>query len=304
VELPLLLQFSIALFTGMVAATFVPPVRRAIPKQLELALWIGLVTVCTLGIVGIADPRTRELTSSAVWGVDQIVNTSAGLMVGGVVGWISENRFAIATWLAVLAGVNLLVLALVRSRRKAQAWQPRVWLGEWMEMPSHQILAAQAAARPDPMAEFNRGVAASTAVARAQLLKSLGGLGKRMRHAVITQGAQHLAHATEVGRVESRATVESIREATSHLQFAAKAWYTAAGAPIVKGAGTKASRAARRAASAGKRSAKRGRVIDIQALMNAQSIGWYGPMSAGAPLLPPASEQDVPEPERSDRMAS
>ena len=31
VEVPLLLQFSIALFTGMVAATFVPPVRKAIP---------------------------------------------------------------------------------------------------------------------------------------------------------------------------------------------------------------------------------------------------------------------------------
>jgi type IV secretory pathway TrbD component len=304
VELPLLLQFSIALFTGMVAATLVPPVRRAIPKQLELALWMGLVAVCVLGIIGIADPRTRELTSSAVWGVDQIVNTSVGLMLGGVAGWISDNRFPISTWLALLAGVDLVVVALIRSTRRAQGWQPRVRLGEWMEMPSHANFAAEPAPRPEPWAGLDRRLAASRAVARAQVSSSLVALATWMRHAVLTQGAQHLARATEVGRGESRATVESIREATSHLQFAARSWYTAAGVPMVNDLGTKANHAVRRAAAAGKRSAKRGKVLDVQALISAQSIGWYGPMTAGTPLLPPPSEQDVPESQRSDSLAS
>lgn len=305
-EGPLLLQFSIALFTGMVAATLVPPVRRAIPRPLEVALWIGLVFVCTLGMVGIADPSARELTSSAVWGVDQIVNTAAGLMAGGVVGWISDNRFAIATSLVMLVGIDMLVLALIHSWRKAQDWQPRVRLGEWLEMPSPARLAAQPAAGSDAMVELNRRLAAPTALVGAHAARWLADFATWMRHGLFT-GAQHLAHATEVSRVESRARMESLRDATSHLQFAARAWYAGAGAPVVRDVSAKAAGAVRSAAAAGRlgaTSAKRDKVIDIQALMSAQSIGWYGPLSVGAPLLPPPSEQDGAEPERSDRLAS
>jgi hypothetical protein len=291
----------------MVAATLVPPVRRAIPKPLEVGLWIGLVGVCTLGMVGITDTRTRELTSSAVWGVDQMVNMAAGLMVGGVVGWISDNRFAIATSLALLAGIDVLVLALIRSMRKAQGWQPRVRLGEWLEMPSPAMLAAQPPAGSDAMVELNRRLAASLALAGAHAARSLAGFTTWMRDALFTRGAEHLAHATEVSRVESRERMESFRDATSHLQFAARAWYAGAGSPVVSDVRAKAAGAVRRAAAAGKRgatSAKRDTVIDIQALISAQSIGWYGPLSAGAPLLPPPSEQDGAERERSDRLAS
>ena len=291
----------------MVAATLVPPVRRAIPKPFEVALWLGLVFVCSLGIVGIADPRARELTSSAVWGVDQIVNTAAGLMAGGVVGWISDNRFAIATWLALLAGVDMLVLALIRSMRKAKGWQPRVRLGEWMEMPSPAMLAIQPAASSDVVAKLDRWLAGSTTVAGAEVARSLERLASWMRHVVFTRAAQHLAHATEVSGGESRARIESLRDATSHLRFAARSWYAGAGAPVVTDLSGKAADAVRRAAAAGKRSAvstKRGHVVDIRALISAQSIGWYGPLSAGAPLLPPSSEQDGADPERSDRMAS
>jgi hypothetical protein len=307
VGVPLLLQFSIALFTGMVAATFVPPVRRAIPKPLELVLWTGLLFVCMLGIVGMADPRARELTSAAVWGVDQIVNTSVGLVLGGMMGWIFDNRFAIATWMALLAGVDLLILALIRSMRRARGWQPRVRLGEWMEMPSPAMFAAEPVANPDAPAKLNRRLAASSAAAGAHVATSLSGFGAWMRHAVVPRGAEHLAHATEVGRVESQARLESLRDASSHLGYAARAWYAAAGAPMVNDLGVKATKAARRAAAAGKRSAesaKRGQVIDIQALISAQSIGWYGPLSAEAPLLPPPREQDGAEPQPSDRLAS
>lgn len=304
-QIPLLLQFSIALFTGMVAATLIPPVRRAIPTPLEVGLWIGLVFVCTVGILGVTDPRARELTSSAVWGVDQIVNTAAGLMVGGVVGWLYDSRFAIATWLALIAGIDMLVLALIRSRRKAQGWQPRVHLGEWLEMPSPAMRSSQPVARTDPMAALNLRLAASAAVAGGRLARSAEAFASWMRTTVMPRGAQRLAHATEASRAGSRAGIESVREATSHLHFAARAWYAGAGAPLVSEVGAKSAGAVRRAAEAGKRSAaKGGRVIDIQSLISAQSIGWYGPLSAGAPLLPPPGEQDGTEPQRSDRLAS
>jgi hypothetical protein len=306
VEVPLLLQFSIALFTGTVAATLIPPVRRAIPKPVEVGLWIGLLFVCTVGVIGMTDPRARELTSSAVWGVDQIVNTAAGLMVGGVVGWMSDNRFAIATWMVLLAGIDMLVLALMRSIRKARPWRPRVRLGEWMEMPS-AMLATDPAPSSDPLAELNRRLAAAAAVAGARVARSLESFASSLRHQVFPRGAQHLAHATEASRVESRARMDSLRDATAHLQFAARAWYAGAGAPVVSEVSAKAAGAVRRAAAAGKlgaASARRGQLIDIQALISAQSIGWYGPLSAGAPLLPAPGEQDGPEPERSDRLAS
>src|SRR5579859_4413530 len=296
VQIPLLLQFSIALLTGMVAATLLPPVRRAIPKPLEVALWIGLVFVCSVGILGITDPRARELTSSAVWGVDQIVNTAAGLMVGGVAGWLYDNRFAIATWLALIAGMDMLVLALIRSRRKAQGWQPRVHLGEWLEMPSPAMPSARPVASADPVAELNRRLAASTAGASRRLARSAEGFASWMRQTVMPRGAQRLAQATEVSRAGSRTGIESVREATSHLHFAARAWYAGAGSPMINEAGAKTAEAVKRAAEAGKRrAAKGGRVIDIQSLISAQSIGWYGPLSAGAPLLPTPSEQDGAE---------
>jgi hypothetical protein len=299
VEAPLLLQFSIALFTGMVAATLVPLVRRAIPRALEVALWIGLFLVCTLGIVGVSNPSARELTSSALWGVDQIINTAVGLAMGGLMGWISENRFTIAWWLTVLAGVDLLGLALVRSRRLDQGWKPRVGLGEWMEMPPPAILAAQPALAADGLAELNRRLAASATVAGGQVLSLLFGFAIWMRDVVLPRGAQGLAHATEVRRVESRARLESFRDATLHLRFAVHSWYAAAGAPVVNDLGLRATEALRLAAP----TLTPGEVIDIQALMSAQSIGWYGPLTAGT-SIPAHGEEDGNEPERSDRLAS
>jgi hypothetical protein len=305
VEGPLLLQFSIALFTGMVAATFVPPVRRAIPRPLEIGLWIGLLTVCTLGIVGITDPSARELTSAAVWGVDQIINTTIALAIGGVIAWISDNRFPIATWLAVLAGVDLLVLALMRSMRSAQGWKPTVRLGEWMEMPPAAHLSRQPVAVSDGMADLNRRLAAAAAVVGTTVLSLLVGFAIWMRDVVYPREAQRIAHAAEVGRVESRARLDSLRDLTLHMQFAARAWYAAAGAPALNDLGVKASEAVRVAAAAGKRGVEAarptpGQVIDVQALMSAQSIGWYGPLTS----LPPEGEQDGAEPQRSDRLAS
>jgi hypothetical protein len=308
VEVPLLLQFSIALFTGMVAATFVPPVRRVIPRALEVGLWVGLFFVCGLGVVSVTDPSARELTSAALWGVDQVINTMVSLAIGGAIGFVADNRVAIATWLAVIAGVDLLVLALIRSMRAAQGWKPRVRLGEWMEMPLQAKFAAEPAVPTDGLADLNRRLAASGAVAGAQVLRWLVECAIWARDVVLPREAQRLAHAAEVGRVQSRAGLESLRDATLHLQFAARAWYSAAGAPVLNDFGMKATEAVRLAAAAGKRGAESARlapdqVIDIQALLSAQSIGWYGPLSAGPSLPPLHDEQDGAE-QRSDRLAS
>src|SRR5438876_312605 len=63
-----------------------------------------------------------------------------------------------------------------------------------------------------------------------------------------------------------------------------------------------AARPASRVDGAARAGARAGEVIDIQALLSAQSIGWYGPLSAGP--IEPHGEQDVPEPPESDRLAS
>jgi hypothetical protein len=109
----------------------------------------------------------------------------------------------------------------------------------------------------------------------------------------------HLARATAVGRVETRARLGSLRDATAHLQYAARSWYTAAGEPAVSKVASKTAHAARRSLKPA--ALRPGEIVDISALLGAQSIGWYGPLAA--PSLPPG-EQDAAESERSDRLAS
>jgi len=70
----------------MVAATLVPPVRRSIPRPVEILAWTALVVACVIGIISITSPNARELTASAVWGIDQVISTLVGLLGAGVVG--------------------------------------------------------------------------------------------------------------------------------------------------------------------------------------------------------------------------
>ena len=51
------------------------------------------------------------------------------------VNWLSEHRFAVATWVVLAFGVDLLAIVLLYTHRQAIGWQPRVWLRDWMEMP-------------------------------------------------------------------------------------------------------------------------------------------------------------------------
>jgi hypothetical protein len=293
VEVPLFLQFSIALFTGMVAATLVPPVRKSIPRPVEVGLWTGLVVVCVIGVVSITNPVVRELTSAAFWGVDQVISTTVGLLIGGIVSWISEHRFPIASTVVVLCAMDIFVLAALRSRRAGNAWQPQVRLREWMELP-RLAPASQPVVVPYALDELNQKWAAATAVAGAAILTRLVQFSIWARDVLVPRQAERLAHAAAIGRVGSRARLESFRDTASQLQFAARAWYAAAGVPAVNGVAMRASEAVR-AVKAGQRATSApttGRVVDIHVLSSAQSIGWYGPMRP-APAVTAEEEQDA-----------
>lgn len=296
---PLLLQLSIALFTGMVAATFVPPVRRAIPQPIEIVLWVAFVTVCVLGVASIDDPNARELSTSAAWGADQIINTTVGLIVGAAGTWISDHRFAIASWLIIVAGADIFALMLLGSHRNAQPWQPRVRLGEWMEIP---ISAPQpvVARRQDPLAAANRRMAAWSAIVATAALAKMAEVSLWMRDAMAARDARVYARASDPGRMQSRSRLDGLRDTAAHLRFAARSWYEAAGEPVINELASRTARAARRGLKPVV--LRPGEVIDIQALLSAQSIGWYGPLMAGP--LPSPGEHDAAEAQRTDRLAS
>lgn len=291
----------------MVAATFVPPVRRSIPRPVEVVLWVALVTVCVIGVTSVTDPNVRELSSSAVWGVDQMINAMVGAIFGGVLAWVFEHRFSIASWLVIIAGTDLLALVLIRSRRAGQAWQPRVRLREWMEMPLAPVVVQQPAPVPDPVADLNRRFAAGIAIAGTTMLTNVLDFTIWVRDVLVPRQATLLASAARAGRTRSHASLESLRDSAAHLQYAALSWYAAAGQPAVNGIAGKASGAVRQAQQArhvlGPVTAKAGQVIDVRAVLSAQSIGWYGPLMA-APTVPGEGENDESESERPDRLAS
>lgn len=305
-EAPLLLQFSIALFTGMVGATFIPPVRRSIPRPVEVMLWIALFCVCAIGILSITDPNARELSASAAWGADQMINSLVGASLGGVFSWIADNRFAIASWMAIIAGADLFALVLLRSRRGGQLWQPRVRLREWMEMPLAPVVSEPVPVS-DPIADLNRRIAAAIAIAGTTTLTNVLDFSIWLRDVFLPHSTTRIAQAAQASRVHSRTGLESLRDVAAHLQYAAMAWYAAAGQPAVSGIAVKANGAVKQARQAQRVlrpvTSKAGQVVDIQTLLSAQSIGWYGPLLA-APTTPGEDEIDDTASQRTDRLAS
>ena len=300
--MPLILQFSIALFTGMVAATLVPPVRRVVPRPVEIVLWAVLVVVCVIGVMSITNPHARELTASAIWGVDQVLGTLAGLMGAGLLSSLADNRFTIATCAVVVCGVDVMALALLASYKKSLGWQPRVRLYEWMELPRVGAVSAQRAEVPYALDELNRKWAAAMAVAGASLLTWLINFSIWARDVLLPRQAERLARAATAGRVESRARLESLRDTASLLQLAARDWYAAAGAPAVNGLATKATDAVRTIGrSADEAELGPGRMVDIRVLLGAQSLGWYGAMRP-APTVNAEEEED--DSQQTGRLAS
>jgi len=303
VEVPLLLQFSIALFTGMVAATLLPPVRKSIPRPIEILAWTALVVACVIGIISITSPNARELTTSAVWGIDQVISTLIGLLGAGLVGWLADNRFTVATVVTFVLGADILALALVRSYRKSRGWRPQVRLMEWMELPRLAPAAPQPVAVPNGLDELNRKWGAAAAIAGATLLTWSVNFAIWSRDVLLPSQAARLARAAAAGRVGSRAGLESLRDTSSQLQFAARAWYAAAGAPAVNDLATKATTAMRsvRAGRGAEAPGQPSRAAEVRVLLSTQSIGWYGPMRPD-PVV--RGEEDEDASQQTDRLAS
>ncbi len=287
----------------MVAATFVPPVRRSIPRPAEVVLWVALVTACVLGVMSVTDKNARDLSMAAVWAAEQVVNTIFGLLLGGVGSWIYDHRFAIAGWLIIVAGADVLALMLIRSMRSAAPWTPRVRLGEWMELPLSGPAAPVRQPAADPLGWVNRRLAAAIAVL------ATGALAHAVMLSVWLRGAMQ----TQAGRMRrdslnARSRLESLRDATAHLHFAARAWYEGAGQPAMSTVAGKASDAATWTARTARRGLKpaaerAGQVIDIGALLSAQSLGWYGPMGL-LPVDTSRGEIDESDSQRPDSLAS
>ena len=288
----------------MVAATLFPPVRKIVPRPMEMSLWIAFITVCVIGILSITEPRARELTTSAFWGIDQVITTLFGLISAGALTWVSDNRFTIGTATLLVCAADVLVLAVLASRRRRVGWQPRVRLGEWMELPRPAPVAAQPAVLPYLVGGLSRRAAAGLAVAGAGLLAWLVSLGIWARDVLVPRQVERLAHAAAMGTVGSRARLESLRDTASQMQFVARAWYAAAGAPAVNGIAARAAQGVRSVTSDnGVETGEFGtaRMADIHVLLSAQSIGWYGPMTQ-SPTATVEEEEDASG--QSGRLAS
>ena len=288
----------------MVAATLVPPVRKSIPRPIEMVFWVALVVVCVIGVISITNPKAREVTQSAFWGVDQVITTLVGLLGAGIVSWMADHRFTIASVVVVVFAIDILVLAMMRTYRQARAWEPRVRLGEWMELPRVFPAAPQPVVVPYALDDLNRKWAAAFAVVGATLLAWLVNFSIWARDVLLPRQAERLAHVATVGRVESRARLESLRDTAAQLRFAARSWYAAAGAPAVNGLAAKATEAARTVTTApgAQAAGVKGRMADIHVLLSAQSIGWYGPFKPAATVQAEEEEEDASG--QTDRLAS
>ncbi|HSS93054.1 MAG TPA: hypothetical protein VLR46_03585 [Candidatus Dormibacteraeota bacterium] len=298
-----------ALFAGMAAAMIVPPVRRSVPRWAEALVWLGLIVTCWLAVTNIQQANTRYLTESAAWGADQIVNTTIGLLFVNLLGWLPEHRFAIANAGVVLLFTDILLLALVRSHRKAKEQQPRILLGEWIELPLRRTPAP--AGVPYAMDDLNRRAEHATAMLGAAFLTWLVQMLIWTRDVVVPRATARQARAIEAGRVHAASGLESLRERTTiQLQAAARAWRTAH-APAITGLAAKAGQILDRvavgdaalAAYGGDRAMTDEQVINVRALLSAQSIGWYGPI-VPAPAGRKGSDRDEGQGHESDRLAS
>ena len=303
------LQFSLAVFAGMAAAMVVPSVRRSVPRWMEAAIWLGLIVTCWLAITSIQPVNTRNLTESAAWGADQIFNTSMGLVFASMLVWAGDHRFAIANAVVVIAGADILALVLLRSYRKGAGWQPRVRLGEWVELPLHRVPAPFPAPVPYVIDDWNRRAERATAILAAAFLTWFVQLLIWTRDVVIPRALVRQEEAVEAGRVHAAAGLEALRERAFRLQASARSWH-AEHAPALNGIAAKAGHVLDRAVVGGAglgelpgdRTLSADNVINVRALLSAQSIGWYGPIVPAPPGL--GADREEGREHESDRLAS
>ncbi len=110
--------------------------RRKTPRAIELAVWIGLVWVCVAAIAGTSHPQARALTTATIWAAGQVAGTILDLFRQGALHALYQARFLIADWVVLLLGVDVLLLALVATKRQGDAWVPATKLRDWRVLPN------------------------------------------------------------------------------------------------------------------------------------------------------------------------
>ncbi|HLZ95040.1 MAG TPA: hypothetical protein VKT20_06905 [Candidatus Dormibacteraeota bacterium] len=280
-------ELLIAIFAGMVLiATF----RRNTPVAVEIVLWVGLVWVCILGVSDARTPQARALTSAAVWGASQLVGTMAGLAEQGAVQWVADRRFMIADWIVLIFGADLLVLTLLLSHREALGWQPRVRLGDWMELPRLMRpvpVPATVSAVDEINERFNVWAPVATAAALTWLTLLLIWTGDVL---IPTTGRKLRGAA--------------LRAEMTRRRLASADWHG-----LLEKAGSEPRRLAEQVVDidvlARRSAAMRVKAVDwLTEVGSAPQVNWFG----GYTLLPPEAdggiESDVTERDRRDRLAS
>lgn len=143
------------LIAVLIALVLVVSFKRKTPRALELAAWVTLVLVCVLTIASNGNPQARALTTDTVWGAGRIVGMISSVSWQATSTWLHGDRFAIANVAVLVFAVDVFALALVSSRRKADAWIPVSRLGDWMVLPRLSAVEARVAA-PSAIDGINR----------------------------------------------------------------------------------------------------------------------------------------------------
>lgn len=179
------------LIAVLIAAAVLVSFRRKTPRVLELAIWITLVLVCVLTITSNRNPQVRALTGAIVWGAGRIVGMVAAVSWQATLTWLYGARFAIADVTVFVFVVDVFALALVSTRRQANAWIPVTKLGEWMVLPRLSIGEPQGVA-PSAVDEINRRFNSWGAAAAAATLAWSILLFKRWRQVELPRAGRGL----------------------------------------------------------------------------------------------------------------
>ena len=153
------LEVATALLTAACALTLIPHSRTSVGFAVELMVWIGFLLSSALCIATFGDPKLQETTAAIAWAGLRLVRLETASLLSIVGAWTAAHRFGIASWIELLAGVDVLALAFISSERSARKAMHRHLAG-WYEVPNPAIRPAVPAA--DPLAAIDRRLAAAT----------------------------------------------------------------------------------------------------------------------------------------------
>ncbi len=236
----MLSEFLIAIFAGMVAITIM---RKHTPRAVEVVLWVGLIWVCILGVTSIHDKQARDLTSATFWGIAQMGGSVIQVGLQSFKQGLIDNRFVIADWFVLIAGVDLLVLAFLNSRRQGNGWQPQVRLRDWMELP-RLSRAKPAPVQVSAVEQLNQRfnvwapIATAAALTWTTLFLIWSGdvaapaVGRRIKKVAVTaNGARRKVASADWGQVMSEQVVDigDLSRRTAAMRSRAAMWLSDAG---------------------------------------------------------------------------